>query len=189
MSPLQGPIFTTLWCTPRFVREASMSHTPLASHGIRWMEGPCGLLKSIHKLIVLIFRTILGRDWPASFNNWLGNPTTLLNFSPSPSGSWNPYSTSSAVQGLIPSSTGDWTAIRPLAPDDPDVPPLYVGRIMSNPGGKGELGGSVGESTRFPPARANASCRKFFLSSLPKSYTHGCRLWSRSTRMIFFQCW
>ena len=50
---------------------------PLPSHGIRWMEGPCGLLKSkaesfIHKLIVLIFRTILGRDWPASFNNWLG---------------------------------------------------------------------------------------------------------------------
>ena len=30
MSPLQGPIFTTLWCTPRFVREASMSHTPPA---------------------------------------------------------------------------------------------------------------------------------------------------------------
>ena len=139
-----------------------MNHTPSA---IPWhsVDGPCGLLKSkaesfIHKRPD--FQDyILGRDWPASFNNWLGNPTTLLNFSPSPSSSWNPYATSSAVQGLIPSSTGDWTAIRPLAPDDPDAPPLHVGRIMSNPGGKGELGGSVGESTRFPPARTNASCR------------------------------
>ena len=162
MSFLQGPIFTTLWCTSRFVREASMNHTPSA---IPWhsVDGPCGLLKSkaepfIHKRPD--FQDyILGRGWPASFNNWLGNPTTLLNFSPSPSSSWNPYATSSAVQGRIPSSTGDWTAIRPLAPDDPDPPPLHVGRIMSNTGGKGELGGSVGESTRFPPARANASCR------------------------------
>ena len=125
MSPLQGPIFTTLWCTPRFVREASMSHTPPA---IPWHSVNGRSLWPLEKVRLSHSFTNSsswfsglfseGTDRPASTIGWGFNGLTT-----SPSGSWNPYSTSSAVQGLIPSFTGDWTAVRPLAPaDDPDVP-------------------------------------------------------------------